>query len=105
MFKKRGQSTVEYALIIATVVAGLLVMQHYIKRGFAGRLRSAADDMGEQFDPAAYTGNFDVKQSSEVRQSVQEKETKTEYLEDATSTKTGSDELDAYEEAEDLFSK
>ena len=31
MLKRKGQSTLEYALIIAVVVAGLLLMQHYVK--------------------------------------------------------------------------
>lgn len=53
---KKGQSTLEYALIIAVVVAALVAMQVYIKRGMQGKLRSAADDIGEQFSPG-YTNS------------------------------------------------
>jgi len=53
---KRAQSTLEYAVIIAVVVAGLVAMQVYIKRGMQGRLRQASDDIGEQFSPGNTTG-------------------------------------------------
>ena len=46
----RGQSTLEYALIIAVVVGALLAMQIYMKRGMEGRMRKAADDIGKQFE-------------------------------------------------------
>ncbi|MDD4938677.1 MAG: hypothetical protein PHE18_01585 [Candidatus Omnitrophica bacterium] len=47
---QKGQSTLEYALIIAVVVGALLAMQIYMKRGMEGRMRKAADDIGKQFD-------------------------------------------------------
>ena len=48
---KRGQSTIEYAAVVAVTVAALLAMQVYIKRGMAGRLRASVDSLGEQNDP------------------------------------------------------
>jgi Flp pilus assembly pilin Flp len=53
---KKAQSTLEYAVIIAIVVAGLIAMQVYIKRGIHGRLRDATDQIGEQFSPTLTTG-------------------------------------------------
>lgn len=58
--RKKGQSTLEYGVIIAVVVAGLIAMQTYIKRGLQGRLRQASDDIGEQFSPGYTTGNYIV---------------------------------------------
>ena len=52
---KRGQSTLEYGVVIAVIVAGLIAMQTYVKRGFQGRLRQASDDLGEQFSPGITT--------------------------------------------------
>jgi hypothetical protein len=52
---KRGQSTVEYAALAVVIVASLLAMQIYMKRGISGRLRSAADSIGEQYAPAQTT--------------------------------------------------
>ena len=54
---KRAQSTLEYAVVIAVVVAGLVAMQVYLKRGVQGRLRQASDDIGEQFSPGNTTGS------------------------------------------------
>jgi hypothetical protein len=55
MFRKRkGQSTLEYALIIAVVVAALLVVQIYMRRSVRGRLRSSSDQVGDQYGVAEY---------------------------------------------------
>ena len=58
--KQQGQSTLEYALLVAVIVAGLIGMQLYFKRGQMGRLRQAADDIGEQFAPQDYHGDFNT---------------------------------------------
>lgn len=46
----KAQSTLEYAMAIACIVAALLAMQHYIKRATEGKLRDAADTIGGQYD-------------------------------------------------------
>lgn len=46
-----GQSTIEFTVLVAVTVAALLAMQIYMKRGIQGRLRSAADSIGEPYDP------------------------------------------------------
>ncbi|MFH1191180.1 MAG: hypothetical protein V1670_03180 [Candidatus Omnitrophota bacterium] len=53
--KQKGQSTLEYALIIAVVVAGLFAMQIYMKRGIEGKLRTSSDDIGAQFEAGRST--------------------------------------------------
>lgn len=47
--QKRGQSTLEYAVLIVIIIGALLTIQTYIKRGVQGRLKSAADDIGDQY--------------------------------------------------------
>jgi len=47
--QKRGQSTLEYAVLIVVIIGALLTIQVYIKRGVQGRLESAADDIGDQY--------------------------------------------------------
>ena len=47
--QKRGQSTLEYAVLVVIIIGALLTIQVYIKRGVQGRLKSAADDIGDQY--------------------------------------------------------
>ena len=49
--KVKGQSTLEYAILIIIVIGALLTIQQYVKRGIQGRFKSAADDIGDQFSP------------------------------------------------------
>jgi len=58
---KRGQSTLEYAVIIAVVVGALLAVQVYVKRGVQGRFKQAADDIGEQFSAETGTYNYTTR--------------------------------------------
>ncbi len=53
---RKGQSTLEYAVLIIIIIAALIAIQTYIKRGVQGRLKSASDDIGDQFSP----GNTNV---------------------------------------------
>lgn len=47
--QKRGQSTLEYAVLATVIIGALLTIQVYIKRGVQGRLKTAADDIGDQY--------------------------------------------------------
>ena len=49
---KRGQSVLEYAILMVIIIAALLTLQTYIKRGISGRLKSATDDIGSQYSTA-----------------------------------------------------
>jgi hypothetical protein len=53
-------------VVIAAVVASVLVMQIYMKRGFSGKLRAAADAVGEQYAPKDTNATFIVQSSSDV---------------------------------------
>lgn len=107
MFNKKGQSTLEYALVIAIIIAGLLLMQHYVRRGYAGRLRSASDDMGEQYDPTVSTSNYNIVQHSKVQSTVDAgtKAAVQIHRDDQTSDRTGSETLGAWGATEDLYTR
>jgi cytoskeletal protein RodZ len=60
--RKKGQSTLEYAVLIIIIIGALLSIQVYIKRGIQGRLKSATDDIGDQFSP----GNTNVVKTHSV---------------------------------------
>jgi len=53
--KKKGQSTLEYGLIIAVVVAALLAINYYMKKGMQGKLKESTDSIGRQFAPETFS--------------------------------------------------
>ncbi len=65
--QKKAQSTVEYAVLIAIIIGALLSIQMYIKRGVQGRLKSAADDIGDQFSPGNTNAIKATKTHSETQ--------------------------------------
>ena len=60
--RMKGQSTLEYALLVIIIIGALLTIQVYIKRGVQGRLKSSSDDIGDQFSP----GNTNVIKSTKT---------------------------------------
>jgi Flp pilus assembly pilin Flp len=66
--QKRGQSTLEYAVLIVVIIGALLTIQTYIKRGVQGRLKSAADDIGDQYSD----GNTNMIKSTVRNSSTEE---------------------------------
>jgi len=60
--RRKGQSTLEYAILIIIIIGALLSIQVYIKRGVQGRLKQATDDIGDQFSP----GNTNVTKYTTV---------------------------------------
>ena len=69
MLRKRGQSTLEYAVLIVVIIAALIAMQVYLKRGLQGRLRESSDQIGEQFSPGYTTSNRVTRSGSSVTES------------------------------------
>ncbi len=66
--KIKGQSTLEFAILIVIIIGALLAIQVYIKRGIQGRLRSAADDIGDQFSP----GNTNYTKTTVTKSSTKD---------------------------------
>ncbi len=62
--KSRGQSTLEYAALIAVIVSGLLIVQRYMNRAKQGNLKGAADQLGEQFHFTQTKEGWDYESSS-----------------------------------------
>ena len=82
--KLKGQSTLEYAILIVIIIGALLSIQIYIKRGIQGRLRSATDDIGDQFSP----GNTNL-----VRITSTTSNTKQSFKNGVTESRLNTDEL------------
>jgi len=49
--KRRGQTSLEYAILIIIIAGALLAVQAYFKRGVQGRWKAVVDDLGDQYDP------------------------------------------------------
>ena len=84
---KKGQSTLEYAILIIIIIGALLSIQVYIKRGVQGRLKGAADDIGDQFSvgntnvvKVTHTGSQsrDTFKSGVTKSQLEQPETTTE---------------------------
>ena len=56
----KGQSTLEYVILAGFVVAALIAMGVYMKRGFQGRLRESTDQVGQQYDPLKVSSEYTV---------------------------------------------
>lgn len=91
---KKAQSTLEYAVLIGVLVAALVAMQTYLKRGYQGKLREGADQMGEQFSPGhttyTYTTTSDTVSGEDVQSTQGNAQTLT-TITSQTSDKTGSE--------------
>ncbi len=78
LFRPNGQSTLEYAVIIAVIGAGLVLLSAYVRRGYQGRLRDQADKLGDQFEPGITDSDYVV---------VSDPVTISSYVEDAGNIK------------------
>lgn len=57
---RKGQSTLEYVVLIGFVVAALIAMGIYMKRGFQGKLRESTDQVGEQYEARNTTSQYQI---------------------------------------------
>jgi hypothetical protein len=101
--RKKGQSTLEYAILIAVVVAALLGMQTYFKRGVSARAKSSADDVGggELFSPGHTQSDYTTESKSWTTERQDEGVSRTTIHNDAQrnyTLKSGSQEVDEFEE-------
>ncbi|MCK4883064.1 MAG: hypothetical protein KAS92_08570 [Candidatus Omnitrophica bacterium] len=80
--RQKGQSTLEYAILIIIIIGALLSIQVYIKRGIQGRLKSATDDIGTQFSPGNTNVIKKMTTSSRSSETFQDGVTRSELLEE-----------------------
>lgn len=67
--KRKGQSTLEFTILIIIIIGALLSIQVYIKRAVQGSLKSAADDISqEQFSPGGTNYTFNSTTESHTRE-------------------------------------
>ena len=65
--RRKGQSTLEYVILVGFIIAALIAMAIYMKRGVQGKLRESTDQIGEQYEAGAttslYTVGTDIQQT------------------------------------------
>ena len=100
--RRTGQSTLEYAVLIAVVAAAAIGMQIYVKRGIQGRLRQSADQVGEQFTPIGYSATYQTVTQSTRHETLQttgvNKSEITERPEKTDRTLQGTEEIPVFED-------
>lgn len=57
IIRKRGQSIVEFTVLLTIVMGVFIAMQFYVKRGLQGRWKASLDDFGDQYDPYLTNAN------------------------------------------------
>jgi len=94
---RKGQSTLEYAILIGIVVGALITMQIYVKRGIQGKLRSASDDIGGQFSPGLTTSEYNYTTEYESQETVKDLVTTTDVI-TQTQSKSGWEKVEVLED-------
>lgn len=56
-FSHKGQTALEFTILLIIVMGVFIAMQFYVKRGLQGRWKSSLDDFGEQYDPRLTNAN------------------------------------------------
>jgi predicted hydrocarbon binding protein len=97
--RQKGQSTLEYAILIIIIIGALMSIQVYIKRGIQGRLKSATDDIGTQFSPGNTNVIKKMQTSSYSSETFYAGVTRSELLSDeVTSDLMNSDVMNVQQE-------
>ncbi|MEK7308300.1 MAG: hypothetical protein AAB089_04445 [Nitrospirota bacterium] len=97
--RSKGQSTLEYVILIGFVVSALIAMGVYMKRGVQGRLRESTDQVGEQYSAQYTYSNYDTNTEMVQHESVTG-ETTTTNLQTNYQKKKGSEKLKGFQDDE-----
>ena len=96
---KKAQTTAEYAILIGLVVAALVAMQTYVKRGLQGRMKDATDRVAtentaigqtKQYEPYYLSSTFDTTRDTAEKEDITSGGGVTRTLSKDESARTGS---------------
>ena len=86
---KRAQSTAEYAIVIALVIAAAVAMQVYVKRGLQAKVKGTVDFnpdptvfKGKQYEPYYSESNMDTTREAREMTKTEQSGKVTRSLED-----------------------
>ncbi len=89
--KKRGQSTLEYVILVGFVVAALIAMGVYMKRSIQGKIRESSDQIGEQYSAQHTASNYTTTTNLQQREVQSAGGASTITYDTNTQQKTGSE--------------
>ena len=100
LLTRRGQTTAEYAILIAVAVGAIVAMQVYVKRGIQGKVRGAMDHFTSlgaaetgtiaQYEPYTASSDYDVSQSRSAVEAMAVGGSVAKTAINETTTRTGS---------------
>jgi hypothetical protein len=93
---RRGQSTLEYAILILIVIVALLAMQTYLKRGIQGRVRESSDNIGEAYSPSYTTSEFTRTSKSDTQETIEPDGVTRTTINSREDDKTGDEAVPEY---------
>ena len=74
-WNRKGQSTAEYAVLIALVVGAVVAMQTYVKRGIQGKIAGAVNSVQipgviapNQYEPYYASSDYNVNQDQQLHE-------------------------------------
>jgi Flp pilus assembly pilin Flp len=67
---KKGQSAVEYTVLLILLMGAFIGIQNYMKRGVQGRWKASVDELGDQYDPRTADTDLRETQSSQTNTSI-----------------------------------
>ena len=91
---KSGQSTLEYVILTGFVVAALIAMGTYMKRGMQGKLRESSDQIGEQYSAEHTTTDYTTVTNLQQNEQTVNRATTT-TIDVNTQTRTGFEQVEA----------
>ena len=95
--RTRGQSTLEYVILIGFVVAALIAMGVYMKRGIQGKLRESTDQVGEQYSAGHTTSVYTTKTDMQQTENMIKGGQTTTTIDRNEQRKSGSETIADYE--------
>ena len=98
--RTKGQSTLEYVILLGFVVAALIAMGVYMKRGMQGRLRESTDQVGSQYSASNFVSDYNTDTNMAESESRIHSGQVTTVIGTNQQKKTGSETVAAFQPGE-----
>ncbi len=91
---RMGQSTLEYAVLIVIIIAALLGVNIYMKRGLQGKMRATTDEIGSQYVPGKVNSEWHMATDGKHNESSKvDGSSETKWTEDEKQSKDGKETI------------